>query len=220
VGQYGRIPDPFDALRKQAPRTGPPVQNMGGTPTQAPTPAVKTVVPSPAVASGPPGPTGAALPSAPPLTLPAPPPGYQPPAMQGAMQPPPGQPPAMQGTVVKKTETTTAPTPAAPAAPQPAAPGGPYQVIGSRPQMPDMEELNALGTGHGITTPHGDVFRAADGRLMLQLNDQGKQAYEEERARKLSTFGHYPGHDDPGAPPPPLTPGLPSFNPFTGQWSE
>jgi hypothetical protein len=86
--------------------------------------------------------------------------------------------------------------------------------------MPSMEELDALSSGHGITTPHGDVFRDHTGKLMLRLNDQGKQAYEEERARKLGTFGVYPGHDDPAAPPPPLTPGVPSFNPFTGQWSD
>lgn len=223
MGQYGRIPDPFDALRKLAPRTGPPVQNMGGTPTLPPSPAAKTVVPSPAVATGPPGPQGQALPAAPPLTLPPPPPGYQAPqqaGQQGAVQQPAAP------TVVKKTETTTTPAPALgpnamqSPAPQPAAPGGPYQVIGTRPQMPTEDELMGLGTGHGITTPHGDVFRDHTGALKLRLNDAGKQAYEEERARKLGTFGAYPGHDDPTAPPPPLTPGLPSFNPFTGQWSD
>jgi hypothetical protein len=261
VGQYGRIPDPFDALRKQAPRTGPPVQNMGGTPSLPPSPTVKTVVPSPALQRGAPGPQGAALPAAPPLTLPPPPPGYKaqeapgettPPGWQanafnrgylpghrprdgyaralrakiageGEGGPPQGPAdPAMQPapTVVKTTQTTTQPMPQAPARPQAAPPGGPYQVIGSRPEMPSEEELQALGHGQGVTTPHGDVYRGPDGSLKLRLNDAGKQAYEEERARKLSTFGVYPGHDDPAAPPPPLTPGIPSFNPFTGQWSE
>jgi hypothetical protein len=87
-------------------------------------------------------------------------------------------------------------------------------------EMPNEDELAALGVGMGVTTPHGDVFRGPDGELKLRLNEEGKMAYEEERFRKLSTFGAYPGHDDPGAPPPPLTPGMPSFNPFTGQWSE
>ncbi len=286
MGQYGRIPDPFDALREQAPRTGLPVVNQGGTPTMPPTPFVKTVIPSPSLAGGPPGPVGAAAaPGQPPIVLPDGPPGYQSPGAQPApadpwtpikgnrKNAPPGwhkniynqgylpghrlrngvgrelrhhqvhadqpsgqdqtqgqgqgqdqvqpqdQPPAMQE--VKTTQTTTAPVGAtAPAAaPRPAPPGGPYRLVGSRNDMPDWTELEALGRGHGITTPHGDLYRDAQGQLQLQLNDQGKAMYEQERGRMRQGFGVFPGHDDPGAPPPPLTPGIPAFNPFTGKWS-
>lgn len=217
MGQYGRMPDPFDALRQQTPRTGLPVTNQGGTPSMPPTPAVKTVIPSPALRSGNPGPTS---PGQPPISLPPGPPGYTPGAELGSPGGNSAPAPAMQQ--VKETKTTTSPANSQPlpAGPQPAPTGGPYRLVGSRPTMPEWQELEALGRGHGMTTPHGDIYRDQNGALQLQLNDEGKAAYEQERARIVQSYGAYPGHDDPAAPPPPITPGMPHFNPYTGQWTE
>jgi hypothetical protein len=36
--------------------------------------------------------------------------------------------------------------------------------------------------------------------------------------RQLAKFGDWPGKNDPNAPPPPIQPFGPSFNPFTGEW--
>jgi hypothetical protein len=214
LGQYPRQPDPFDALRQQAPRTGPPVNNQGGFPPLPPPPQVRPL-PTPTV-GGQPGPQAGALPAFGPLTS-MPTPAGQAPAPVAA-------PPAATVTVHAPAAPAAAPPqavqPAAPPAPVPAA-STPYRIVGSLQHVPTADELGALGSGMAVSTPHGDIYRdPATGELVKRFNDVGKAAYEQERAAKLRAFGRYPGMDDPRSPAPPVEPGKPSYNPFAPRGQE
>lgn len=190
------LPDPTDALRRLAPRTGPPVAKMGGFPAQPVGAQPKTTVPPPSPGAGTPGPQPGAQPAPAPLG-----------------QAPAQQPPAATVTV-KTGATAPAAQPAASALPAGPAEPGPYQVVGALAHVPSAQELTALGTGRAYRTPHGDVYRNDQGKLMLRLNPDGMAALEQRRVERLQRFGDYPGMDDPAAPPPPIVPWLPSYNPW------
>lgn len=241
MGQSDRVASPYDSLKKVAPRTGPNVPNMGGMPAQpnAPqrtnlpdTPAVRTAPPGPAPASGA-RPAGG-LPGVPPM-----PPGYDPSALLPAGMPPPPPPPGpLPGGVMGEMHAAAPPVPMAapaPAAPTPAPATYPntgeptmpvpedLSSIGRVDYTPTVDQLRAIAPGRALATPHGDIYRdAGTGKLRLRLNDAGKVAYQAARMQAVARFGKYPGHDDPNAPPPPIEPGVPNFNPFAvpGQeWS-
>jgi hypothetical protein len=195
MAQYRMPPDPLDSIRRIAPRTGPPVQRMSGFPAQPVAAQPRTTVPPPSPGAGTPGPQPAAQPAAAPL--------------------PPGQAPGPAPAQAQITVQTGAaqPAPGAGLPPGPPEPG-PYRLVGALPNVPSSQELSALGTGMGMRTPHGDVYRNDRGRLMLRLNPEGQAVIQQRTVERLQRFGAYPGQDDPEAPPPPIVPWLPSYNPF------
>jgi hypothetical protein len=204
MGAYGRPPDPFDALKQNAPRTGPPANNSGGFPPLPPPPAVKPPN-QPATSAGRPGPTQ----------------GAQPAPINPGLPPAPQAPAAPAGITIVQAPQAQPSTVGPPAAPQPAPSASGHRIVGQLDYVPAMHELEALGAGNAISTPHGEVYRdPATGALAWQRNQVGEAAYQAERASKAKAFGSYPWMHDPAAPAPPIEPGQPSYNPFAPRGSE
>lgn len=237
MGISRRGPDPYDALRKTAPRSGPPVPNMGGMPTQPNAPQRTNLPDRPAVRAAPPGPAPSGVQAGagglPPL-LPAPPSGAA--AQGGALPPVPPMPPAIGtpptgvlGELASATPAATAPAPqAAPTTaeaqrPEPPPEATPDMLATVARGVPTAEQLRALAPGQGIETEHGHIYRdLGTGEVKLRMNPAGKAAYAAARVEAVKRYGRYPGMDDAGAPPPPVEPGKPNFNPWAvaGQeWS-
>lgn len=185
MAAYGQPPDPLEELRRTAPRTGPPgVANMRSAAPKTITSPVRPPA-TPSVAAGPPGPQGAPTPVVPP--------SHSAPRQAGAPVLP---------------SPTASPVPVAP----PTGQGTPYDLVGFS-QAPTARDLRALGTGKGLSTARGDVYRGQDGKLQVRLNDVGKAQRQAEQAQKLARFGNYPGRGEPDDEPPPVGPG-PIFSPF------
>lgn len=177
-----------------------------------------------------------ALPPVPPM-----PPGYDPNKLASTVAPPPPPPPGPVPGGAVGAMHAAAPPAAMPAA-QPAAPAPAPQAAPAQPEAPatwppsaqptmpvpeslapisrvdytpTVDQLRAVGPGQSLGTPHGDIYRdAGTGALRMRLNDVGKAAWQAARMQSVAKFGKYPGHDDPAAPPPPIEPGAPMFNPF------
>ena len=258
-----RPPGPMDRLRRQAPRTGPSVPNMGGI-NAVPLPPQRTNLARPPMPadSGRPGPVPGAGGARP--TYPLPPtanvssatgrPTFAPAGPVTPQQPPPtnlpmGTAPVEAGVegeqpvevaapgaapeVAPEEQVSGAPQlgvgeqaqpsqqPAQPLQPQPLGPpqvpgvDKGYQVSGQLDYVPETYELDGLQSGQAVSTPEGDVYRdRTTGKLKMRLNQQGKAAYQQARTEKLKRYGNYPGMEDPAAPPPPVNPRGPDFNPF------
>lgn len=192
-----RVEDVWNSIRATAPRTGPPVRNMAGTPALPAPSAPQAVVQQPVVQEGKPGP-------APQATAPAPAAAPAAPApvttldmeTRGKVRPEGGQP---------------APAPAVgPLTGQP--------LVGALPAPPTAETVATLPPGAAMSTPTGEVYRDPSGRAMERLNPQGQADYKAKQAAALERFGRYLMMDDPNAPPPPIEVAGVSYNPYTGQW--
>ena len=82
----------------------------------------------------------------------------------------------------------------------------------------DVKELEEAPEGV-FQTPQGTVEKMAGGKLKVkELSPEAKVKIEGIKQQQIAQFGDYPGRDDPDGPPPPVEPGQPWFNPFTGQW--
>ena len=71
-----------------------------------------------------------------------------------------------------------------------------------------------------MEVPEGTIERGVDGLVGARLNDLGKRQWEATRQQMIRSYGDYPGKDDPNAPQPEFTPGVPAYNPFTNTWTE
>lgn len=236
---YNQVPNPEQGMRDAAPAVGLPAPNQGGISPTANAPQRPNfrspIVRAPA---GPPGPAPGldplhgALPitrmaagmlgQPPPQTAPAP---VAPPTSE--VQPPSPGSPAAAGAV-------QAPQPQAQAQPQPVQqpvneamptlddtpdlPETPWLQRGAFGYVPNAFELDGIQPGEAFDTPVGQIHRDYDGQLHVTLSAEAQAALEGWRARELVSYGRYPGHDNPHAPAPDLLPGMPWFNPHTGQW--
>jgi hypothetical protein len=81
--------------------------------------------------------------------------------------------------------------------------------------VPSSSELAGLPPGANIQTPYGSV----DHTGKLTLSAEGQAKYQQAVVQRRKSYGPHPWAGDPAAPPPPITLGKPSFNPFSGQWS-
>jgi len=104
-------------------------------------------------------------------------------------------------------------------APQPSAP------VQQPPQPPEARpfsqmDVDLLPPGHSMDSHIGTITRNADGTLSVALNEEGQRVHNSLAAREFQTFGYFWGHDDPRAPKPPLIPGKPYLNAFTGKWND
>lgn len=142
-----------------------------------------------------------------PYRLPGPPPAPLAPEAPQPMPQQPAQPPAPAPSQAPGTQPA--------AQPQTGAPGAvlrPQMVVGSTAEVP---------AGIEVDTQHGRAYKdPASGRTATKLNSAGKAAYQRAAASQLQRFGSYYGSDDPNHPKPPIEPGVPMFNPDTGQWIE
>jgi len=230
-----KIPTPADLLRAASPRTGPPVANMGGIPTQGMAPQRVILPAQPSINAGPPGPAPAAVPPAvPAVPTSAPATAQTAPVTPGSAGPVfnfqfGGAPPAAPrpGEMWPDAQAPPAPTTNAggglwPDASEPQAPpipDAPYKVARSIPHVPRRFELDSLAPGEGVTMPLGDAYRdTATGKLKIKLNDAGKAEYRKLEQDRLRKFSPYPMSHDPAAPTPDVTPGQPVFDPFKGAW--
>jgi len=53
----------------------------------------------------------------------------------------------------------------------------------------------------------------------VRMSAEKMQEWKDDAREQLSSFGDFPGKNDPHAPPPPIRPFGRSFNPFTGQFT-
>jgi hypothetical protein len=69
-------------------------------------------------------------------------------------------------------------------------------------------------------TPSGIVEADEQtGRKKWQPSPQAMKVIEQHRDKVMARM-NYPGKDDPNAPKPPILPGIPFYNPFTGTFEE
>lgn len=92
----------------------------------------------------------------------------------------------------------------------------PVQPTVAMSRVPTRAELATLPPGTIVTTPYGEMTQ--DGNLIP--SPEGMAAYQQAIVSKRQKFGPHPFTHDPSAPPPPIKLGRPSFNPFTGTWTE
>lgn len=68
-------------------------------------------------------------------------------------------------------------------------------------------------------TPNGQIERSVDGQISVRgMSERGKQRLTQLKRGMERDFGRWSGKNDPDAPKPPIVPGMPAFNPDTGQW--
>lgn len=188
---------PQDTLGRPAVAPGVAAGNRGPVPGTLGRPAMQSPVQQPG--AGQPGRPAQPPPLAPPSAVPA----VQPPI------PPPSSSPAQPA--------GPEPSKAAPGATlgQPAAP--PAAVLS---RVPSQAEFDQMGPGATAQTPYGQMVAGADGQAKVVLDEAGKAAFVQARAKALGDFGQLPTWAaGPGAPPPPVEVGRPNFNPLTGLWS-
>lgn len=100
----------------------------------------------------------------------------------------------------------------------PNAPGGirPTGAPVTIPIKPPKDAPPPIDTGAGA----GDYPGSGTAPPPLPSDTLDAARSDPAMIREAHTaFGHYPGIDDPGAPPPPIDPTGHNFNPFTGKWS-
>jgi hypothetical protein len=86
--------------------------------------------------------------------------------------------------------------------------------------MPQPHEVEQLPPG-SYETPLGTLVKGPDGTSKVILNQMGQEQYRKRFGEAVQAFGDHPFSSDPNAPPPPVTPGALSFNPFSPQgWSD
>lgn len=107
-------------------------------------------------------------------------------------------------------------------------PGGiPQQQVPGALQKQEYNLTRSISTSELSTapagifnTPNGSFEKAEDGTVTIRgLSERGKQRLESLKKVGMKDFGDFPGSDDPNAPKPPIVPGMPAFNPYTGDWS-
>lgn len=94
------------------------------------------------------------------------------------------------------------------------------QVVGDPTLLPTLGPRKKPNGGNLPHTPGDNDFPPREqsfGRSEGWAGGGATAQETEEAARRR--FGRWPGMADPQAPPAPVAPGQPSFNPFTGQWS-
>lgn len=108
----------------------------------------------------------------------------------------------------------------------PSLPGTPGMVPGTGvpgaavlPAMPQPHEVDQLAPG-SYETPLGTLVKGPDGIAKVVLNQAGQEQYRQRFAESVQAFGSHPFSGDPNAPPPPVTPGGVSYNPFLGRFSD
>jgi hypothetical protein len=85
--------------------------------------------------------------------------------------------------------------------------------------MGSRELFNEAPSGV-IQTPDAVFEKDEEGNLKVRnLTEEGKRKMSVKRQARLKEMGKFLGQDDPNAPKPPFRPGVPNFNPFTGQFT-
>ena len=99
---------------------------------------------------------------------------------------------------------------------------GPETQRAKRPQegpgYASTEQVQGLCPGQEVETEHGTAYRAPDGNLRVRLNAQGQEQMRQAAQVKLGRFRAHPLTRMPGAPPRPVVPGKPDYDPFTDEW--
>jgi hypothetical protein len=86
---------------------------------------------------------------------------------------------------------------------------------------PNSDEMRKSAPVGRIQTPDYSVEKTSEGTFRnFNMTEAGKRKLEEGKAKMVQKMGKFPGHDDPSSPQPPVDPGEPFFNPFSGQWTE
>jgi hypothetical protein len=100
---------------------------------------------------------------------------------------------------------------------QAGAPGNP-----ARPFVPYFtpDHFGQMQPGESADTPMGTVSRGPDGQPHILLSEQGRAHHAKLRAEEVTRYGDHPFKSLPGAPQPPITPGSPHFNPFSGRFTD
>lgn len=84
--------------------------------------------------------------------------------------------------------------------------------------MPNRTTIASMLPGSEAETPMGRISTGGDGKARITLNEQGQAQYRAAAARARKRYGATPFDTITGAPKPPIRPGKPNYNPFTG-WS-
>jgi hypothetical protein len=87
------------------------------------------------------------------------------------------------------------------------------------PTMPQPQEVDQLPPG-SYETPLGTLVKSPDGTAKVMLNPEGQEQYRKRFAESVQAMGKHPFSNDPNAPPPPVSPGRVSYNPFSDQFSD
>ena len=97
-------------------------------------------------------------------------------------------------------------------------PGSSVPGMTQIPHVPNPQEIATLHPG-SYETPIGTLVKLPDGTSHVVLNQQGQSLYRQRFAESVNAFGQHPFANDPNAPPPPVNPNGPAYNPFSGQWA-
>ncbi len=110
-----------------------------------------------------------------------------------------------------------------PAGAQATAPGGAPQAVPTAvafDRVPSADEFAQLPPGTTGQSPYGPIVPGADGKPTQVLDEAGKAAFVQARAKTIADYGPMPSFlQVPGAPQPEFRVGKSNFNPFTGKWS-
>ena len=92
------------------------------------------------------------------------------------------------------------------------------------PPTPAVDARAAVSVPGGLQgtlhTSMGAMTQDAAGRPVLRMSPRGRAAYQRLHAEHRTKFGKFPGSDDPSSPQPKIVLGQPSFNPFTGKFTD
>ncbi|MGH7411396.1 MAG: hypothetical protein ACREJ6_10130 [Candidatus Methylomirabilis sp.] len=85
-------------------------------------------------------------------------------------------------------------------------------------RTPRLQEMDRAAAGV-YNTPDATLEKDETGRVRVRgLTPEGHRKMGLIKQAMTKRYGAYPGMDDPNAPKPPIQPGMPAFNPYTGQW--